>query len=298
MSLPVVCPQCLGPLATEGGTLACRGCARTFADAGGIWTLTMGSSGPPGYDPHHYAPLADVEEDHYWFVSRRDCVLDALRHAVPDLAERALFDIGCGTGSLLAHLARNGVRVAGGCDAYVEGLRMARTRVSAPLFLVDEGRRPPLAAGQTLIGMFDVLEHLDEDEATLAWLHSVLRPGGVLALTVPAHPFLWGEADVLAHHRRRYRRGELQGKLEGAGFRIERLTHFMASLAAPLALVRTLERTWGLGRRSAAARRDAELRVTPVVNGLLLAVLAAERRWLGVGSFPFGSSLLAIARRG
>jgi SAM-dependent methyltransferase len=297
MSLPVVCPECRATLVIDGERLHCRGCGRAFADAGGIWTLTLGSSGPPGYDPHHYGRLADVEEQHYWFVARRDCVLDALRRTVPDLAERALFDIGCGTGSLLAHLERHGVRLAGGCDAYVEGLRLARMRVAAPLFLVDEGRRPPLADGQSLVGMFDVLEHIDEDEATLAWLHSLLRPGGVLALTVPAHPFLWGEADVLACHRRRYRRAELRRKLEAAGFRVERLTHFMAALAAPLALVRSLERMLGLGRADAAARRDAELRVPPMVNGLLLAVLRAEQGWLRVGSFPFGSSLLAIARR-
>jgi SAM-dependent methyltransferase len=299
MNLPVVCPDCGQPLSIVGRTLQCTSCPRIYDDLGrDMWRLTIGSSGSPGYDPEQYAFLAEVEDDHYWFVSRRECLLDALRGALPDLGERALFDVGCGTGSLLGHLAQNGVRVAGGCDAYVEGLAITRRRTDAPLFLVDEGRRPPLACGQTLIGLFDVLEHIDDDEGTLRWLQSVLEPGGVLALTVPAHPLLWGVADVIARHRRRYRRGELRRKLESAGFRILRLTHFMASLAPPLAVLRTLERTVRVLSDSAPARRHAELEVHAVINGALRAVLALERHWLRIGgSFPFGSSLLAIAQR-
>ena len=215
---------------------------------------------------------------------------------VADPEKHRLFDVGCGSGGLLEFLASSGIRVAGACDAYVESLRLVRQRVRAPLVLIDEGRLPPLGAGQTLLGLFDVLEHIDDDEGTLGFLYSVLEPGGVLALTVPAHPFLFDEMDVLAHHRRRYRLPDLRRKLERAGFRVERITHFMSPLVAPLLLLRSLGRLFA-GRRSASGRRAVELRPLPGLNELLTFLLSAERLLLRWFSLPFGSSILAMAVR-
>jgi SAM-dependent methyltransferase len=211
----MVCPRCRGGLHEEEAELTCAECGTAYPrDAHGVWDLTSGTRSRSGYDPHYFPHIADVEERHFWFVTRRECILDALRASVPDLAERRIVDVGCGVGGLVADLARAGLRVAGACDSYVEGLRIARQRVEAPLFVVDEGPFPPLAPGQDLIGLFDVLEHIDDDRGALRSVAEVLRPGGVLVLTVPAHPFLFDEADRLAHHRRRYRAGELRAKLE------------------------------------------------------------------------------------
>jgi 2-polyprenyl-3-methyl-5-hydroxy-6-metoxy-1,4-benzoquinol methylase len=257
-----------------------------------------GRIGAPGFDPHYFATLRVVEERHFWFRSRRRVILHALESAVPDLARRALFDIGCGSGGLLEFLDRSGVPLAGACDAYLQSLEMVRRRVGAPLVLVDEGRLPPLGPGQSLLAMFDVLEHVDDDEGTLRFLHSVLEPGGVLVLTVPAHPFLFDEMDELAHHRRRYRRAELRDKLRAAGFEIRRLTHFMAPLVPLLMAARALGRLLPGGRARAPERRAAELRVVPGLNAALGLLTAIERVYLRLGGpAPFGSSLLAVAAR-
>jgi SAM-dependent methyltransferase len=264
----------------------------------GVLHLVAGRRGAPGYDPHYFATLADVERRHFWFAARRRVILDALRHSLPDLGRRALFDIGCGSGGLLEYLGAQGVPLSGACDAYLDSLTLVRQRVSAPLILVDEGRLPPLGHGQRLVSLFDVLEHVDDDVSTLRFLHSVLEPGGVLVLTVPAHPFLFDEMDVLAHHRRRYRGGELRQKLQEAGFEVVRLTHFMACLVPLLVLARALGRILSAGRVSASDRRAVEFRVVPVLNQVMAAVLSVERAWLRRGfSFPFGSSLLALGRR-
>jgi SAM-dependent methyltransferase len=162
---------------------------------------------------------------------------------------------------------------------------------------VYEAELPPLAAGQTLIGLFDVLEHIDDDGKTLRWIWSVLRPGGVLVLTVPAHPFLFDEMDELAHHRRRYRRRELGEKLRSAGFEVRVLQHFMVSLVPMLAALRRLGRLLPLRSRSAHARRDAELRIVPGVNAIMVGLLRLERRLGRRVPLPFGSSLVAVAAR-
>jgi SAM-dependent methyltransferase len=260
-----------------------------------VLDLRVGRQGEAGYDPHYFPTLAAVEWDHFWFATRRDVVRDALRDVVPDLGRRALFDVGCGSGGLLQFLGASGVPLAGACDAYPESLALVRRRVAVPLLLVDEGRLPPFAPGYTLLSLFDVLEHIDDDIGTLRHLFEVLEPGGILVLTVPAHPFLFDEMDTIAHHRRRYRRPELGDKLRAAGFDVLRLSHFMAPLV-PLVALRWLLGSLP-GRRSAMERRRVELAVTPVLNELARAVLRLERPLVRAGVLPFGSSLIAVAAR-
>jgi SAM-dependent methyltransferase len=291
-----VCPRCRLDLAVDAAEVRCGACAVEYTERDGILHLTAGRRGAPAFDPHYFKTLAQIEGRHFWFVSRRELILDVLTRGVPDLDRRRLFDIGCGSGGLLQFLAAAGVPVAGACDAYIESLTIVRRRVSAPLILEDEGRLPPLGNGYSLLSLFDVLEHIDDDEGTLRFLFSTLQPGGLLVLTVPAHPFLFDEMDEIAHHRRRYRRSELERKLLGAGFRVKRLTHFMAPLVLPLVVLRGVGRLVGR-RHGPLERRQAEFRVVPVMNEALRAVLALERAVVRVASLPFGSSILALAER-
>lgn len=274
--------------------LACPRCRADYEEREGVLSLVAGTGPPgaPGYDPHFFPGLEQIEERHFWFLVRRRLIRQRLWRHVPDLKSRALFDIGSGTGSLLAYLERGGVPLAGACDAYPQALEGARRRVQAPLILIAEGQRPPLAGGQTLISMFDVLEHLDDDAGTLDWLASVLAPGGVLVLTVPAHPFLYDEKDRLSQHRRRYTRAGLRALLLAAGFRLRALEHFMALMVLP----RLLGRLLPIGTRRDAGG-PATLAVVPGLNGLMHALLETERRLTWLGRPPFGTSLLAIAER-
>ena len=294
-ALPLVCPRCRAPLAATSQGARCSGCATTFPMRDQVLDLRAGRQGETAYDPHYFQTLAAVERDHFWFVTRREVVRDVLRDAVPDLARRALFDVGCGSGGLLEFLGASGVPLAGACDAHPESLALVRRRVTVPLVLVDEGRLPPIAPGWSLLSLFDVLEHIDDDLGTLRYLCGVLEPGGILVLTVPAHPFLFDEMDTIAHHRRRYRRAELGEKLRTAGFRVLRLSHFMAPLVLLVAL-RWLLRALP-GHPGAMERRRVELAVTPGLNGLMRTMLRLERPLVRAGLVPFGSSLIAVAER-
>jgi SAM-dependent methyltransferase len=71
----------------------------------------------------------------------------------------------------------------------------------------------------------NVLEHVVDDQACLQAMWTLLRPGGVLHLYVPARPELYGQFDREVGHQRRYRRGELRRKVEGAGFEIHTLKY-------------------------------------------------------------------------
>jgi len=294
-AVQLVCPRCRARLEATTLGASCAACGSGYATRDGILDLRIGRVGAVGYDPHYFPTLAAVERSHYWFVARREVVRDVLRDAVPDLAERALFDIGCGSGGLLEFLGASGVPLAGACDAYPESLAFVRRRLAVPLLLVDEGRFPPLASGYSLLSLFDVLEHIDDDVGTLRHLFEALDPGGILVLTVPAHPFLFDEMDEIALHRRRYSRSDLGRKLRVAGFEIRSLAHFMAPLV-PLVPLRWLVSALP-GRGSAMERRRAELAVTPVLNGLMRAALRLERPLVRARVLPFGSSLIAVAAR-
>lgn len=295
--IPLLCPACRARIEPRESGAACAGCGAAFGEEDGVLRLLAGRRAPAGYDPHFFATLRDVEHRHFWFVARQEVVLGALRRAVPDLATRRLFDVGCGSGGLLAFLAARGVVVAGACDVYPESLRLVRARLDVPLVLVDEGRDPPLGPGHDLLGMFDVLEHVDDDAGALRALHDALRPGGALVLTVPAHPRLFDEMDELACHRRRYRRGDLRRVIEQAGLEVRLLSHFMSPLVPLLLLLRSIGRLVDRRHRHALERRQAEFRVVPLLNGAMRLALAAERVSMRAVSLPFGSSLVAVAVR-
>lgn len=284
-------------MAPDAAAVRCAGCGVRYPLENGILRLMTGQAGAPGYSPHYFESLSKIEETHFWYVTRRQLILESLRRQVPDLGARSFFDVGCGSGGMLSFLGRSGIRLAGGSDVHIEALDIARCRVDAPLILMDEGRPPALAGGLSLVGMFDVLEHLDDDRGVLAWAAARLEPGGVLVLTVPAHQSLYDEMDVLALHRRRYGRADLREKLVAAGFQVRLLTHFMAPLAPTLLVTRWLGRRFFDRFKGAEDRRYFELRVVPGLNGVFRAILGLERYLIRVVSLPFGTSILAVASK-
>src|SRR5439155_5457643 len=142
---------------------------------------------------------------------------------------------------ILQRACRNGSVI--GMDLFAEGLRYARERTHCPLVQGDL-RSHCFGAQFDLIGLFDVLEHVPDDTHVLRDLHTMLRPGGALLLTVPAHPCLWSYFDVAAHHCRRYEPAVLERRLIDTGYRVDYLTQYMVSIF-PL--------VW-LGRRPAALK--------------------------------------------
>lgn len=247
----------------------------------------------PGYDPHHYRKLAELEAASFWFRARNDLILHALRAHFP--AARKYLEIGCGTGFVLSAVAARFPRMeTAGSEIFVEGLSVAAARApGAELFQMD-ARDIPFRSTYDVIGAFDVLEHIDEDTHVLGELRRALRPGGGLVLTVPQHPWLWSEADESAHHVRRYRVGELERKLHDAGFEVAWSSSFVSLLLPALALSR-------LGRRRRADTGFdpfAEFRLPGWLNAAFLIVMRAEAGLMRAGvRFPIGGSRLVVAHR-
>lgn len=245
--------------------------------------------------------MYNVEDEHFWFVSRNR-VLAAALSTIPLVTSPApsILEVGCGTGNTLRVLqaAFPSATVVGG-DAFLAGLRFARRRTGGSL-VQARIEALPFHRPFDLIGIFDVLEHIHDDGAALGHLRSLLRPGGALIMTVPAGPALWSRIDGESHHRRRYDPRRLHDVLRAGGFHPEYQTYFMAGIYPIVWIARGLSR---LRDRAAArgSRLDSalarELRIVPGLNRSLRWLLAPEASWIvRHRHVTFGTSLLAIAR--
>ena len=141
-----------------------------------------------------------------------------------------VLDAGCGSGSLAMDLQKEGFRVDAieRSSEFVELVAHKAARYgSESQVSVQQGSITQLPYDDEVFAgavCGEVLEHVlpedGGDVAAVAELHRVLKPESPLVVSVPLNPKLWDDADVWAGHVKRYRREELVGLLEDAGFAI------------------------------------------------------------------------------
>jgi len=222
--------------------------------------------------------LTSLEDRHWWYRERRAILRRELRR-LPGPG-RAL-DIGAAGGGNTRVLEAHGWQAialeysdSAADVAFSRGVRIIRA----------DARELPVRSGICgLVTAFDVLEHIDEDYLAAAEIARVLRPGGTALIAVPCDMALWSAHDDAVGHLRRYSRSELAGLIQKAGLTVERMWSWNVLLRPAVAMRRKDSSGSDLGE------------VPPLTNGLLTAVVVAER-YLPVKSWP-GVSLMLRARR-
>jgi SAM-dependent methyltransferase len=242
-----------------------------------------------GFPTDAAATLELVEAQSFWFRSRNELLAWAVARYAPRAT--SFLEVGCGTGFVLAGLQKRfpSLHLEGG-ELDPEGLEVARRRLPAVPLLRMDARRIPFEDEFDVVGSFDVIEHIDEDELALQQIARAAKPGGTVLITVPQHPSLWSVADDVGHHKRRYTRTELRTKLREAGLRVERTTSFVTVLLPAMYA----------SRRRARSADDAtgELTLAPRLDRWLERAMTAERGLIRAGvSLPAGGSLLAVATK-
>ncbi len=250
-----------------------------------------------GFPPSAFEHLAGIEAGHFWFVPRSVLLGELAKRHAPDA--RRILEVGCGTGFMLAELARRFPKVQlVGSELHTAGLKTARQRLGPQASFVQmDGRAIPAKDAFDLIGAFDVIEHIEEDEVALAAIHHALRPGGVAIIAVPQHPWLWSAADEVAHHARRYRRGELQAKLRRSGLEPVFSTSY-CTLLLPLMIVSRVFARLSRQAGDTPRRSEAEARPGALLNAVLRGLLQAEVALVLAGlRLPIGGSRIVVARK-
>ena len=262
-------------------------------DEDGIWRA--GALQALSFPEEGHDACFRLEDDSFWFAHRNACITKALlRHGALGL----LLDIGGGNGAVSHALEQAGIETVL-LEPAPQGARNARRRGLRNVVCATMQNAQFESASFSAAGAFDVIEHVEDDEALVRETHRVLRPGGVLCITVPAFPWLWSAEDDLAGHHRRYTLGRLRAALSRCSFDVRYETYLFAPLTVPLFLLRSLRHR--LHERTATAVEEGaeEQHLTsPIVRRAVDALLAPELRRIGAGrGMPFGTSCLVVATK-
>jgi SAM-dependent methyltransferase len=243
---------------------------------------------------HQFAEqYSTLESWHWWFLGRQRILETVLRHELKGGGSFKIASLGCGPSEGLLWLkqfAGPAGRIVG-IDA--EPLHSRHRPANVDYIIGSIEALPFVEKSFDAVLALDVLEHLDDDLAGLREAARLVKPGGLLLITVPALPILWGAMDVVAHHRRRYVKDTLCRLFVRANLARPQVTYFNTLLFAPIAGVRLTRRALGLKERE---RSDFDDSRPGLLNNLLTGIFSAERRLITRVSLPIGVSLMATLR--
>lgn len=243
-------------------------------------------------DAAYFDTMARHARTHWWYEGRRSLVRSTLDRF--DIPRGFVLDVGCGTGDNMEMLSEATGAPTLGSDLSAYALQHAvRGSGGGVRTVVALAEHLPVASGVCgLVASMDVVEHLEDDLIGLREYRRVLVPRGLLLLTVPAYQWLWGEHDVRAAHRRRYRVGGLVDIVEAAGFEVLHTTYFNSFLVPAAAALRRTP------LRRLVKESDEEVGNTrPFISNVMTRLSGAERRMALRRSVPFGLSILLVGRR-
>ena len=252
----------------------------------------MNAALPQEMQQHTYAIMDEVEGSHCWFLGRRAILDSFLKQIHSSLithhSSLSILDVGCGTGANIEMLSQYGE--AEGVDVSDDALEFCRRKG----LTVQKGLAETLPYADEsfdLTTALAVVEHLDDDIAGLKEMFRVTKRGGYSLIFVPAFMWLWGVQDDISNHRIRYTKSQIVERLKTAGYEIERATYANWTFFAPLLTNGDIIDAGGI-------KPESENNITiNGLNGIFGKLFGAERFWLRSFNFPFGVSIVVVARK-
>lgn len=236
--------------------------------------------------------LYKQEEKHFWFVVRKEFILQNIQKHV-DKKEK-LIEIGAGTGNVSRYLQKNGYENISVGEMHLNGLKYAQSYGMKKCYQFNLLYSPFQTEFDTVC-MFDVLEHIPDDNLALKNVYKMLNRDGKIVLTVPSHMWLWNRDDTIAGHKIRYTKKQLVKQLEKNGFKVLKARYFFMSIV-PLLFLRRM-----INSDDASEVQDNEynkdITMNPFLSKVLLFISRIENKLNKYLPNLFGGSLFVIARK-
>lgn len=238
----------------------------------------------------------EIEKDSFWFKHRSNCILEAIKLYSNNVT---FFDIGGGNGYISKELEENNIKSVL-IEPGLEGALNAKKRGLKNIIcstLEDAGIKPNTCKA---IGLFDVVEHIEDDKKFLNSINHILSDNGFVYITVPAYNLLWSKEDDDAGHFKRYTIKQICSTLKASGFEIEYSTYIFSILPIPILLFRTIPSFIRQNKKS--TNLDKNKKEHSPRKGLFASIL--DKIWIKEISFIsrkkkilFGGSCLVIAKK-
>ena len=249
-------------------------------------------------EPEVYRQFESLERDHWWFRGRRRVYGGMLASLLGQQRPRRTLDLGCGMGGFQEILRQLSDEVFA-CDVDCASLRVCRRRGFNETVAAASHRLPFADASFDLVCLFDVLEHSADDRAVLWEINRLLKPGGMVFLSVPAYQFLYANNDRVAGHYRRYNRRQLLQLFNRSGL-VSRRASYSNVLLLPLiasAVLGAKLLEFLFGNRQSMQHSNLSWPTPRWLNAVLYRVFAAELLLSRHRDWPFGHSLVAAAHK-
>jgi 2-polyprenyl-3-methyl-5-hydroxy-6-metoxy-1,4-benzoquinol methylase len=263
----------------------------TFTD--GIWYSQ--TNNPISYPLTGNDQYFTLEDRSYWFLHRNKILI----HFINMFSKgKEFFDIGGGNGFVskaLIEAGYNSYLVEPGFNGIVNG----KKRGIKNLIYASFEEANFIENSLDNVGLFDVLEHIESDCSFLIKLHSSMKTGGRLFISVPAYSLLWSKSDDLADHFRRYTKASLKKVLLKSGFKVITANYFFSFLIPVIFLFRTLPSLFYFSTREASPVNESEhLAGTNKTGKILEKLCQMEMQRINRGKRIFmGSSCLMVAEK-
>jgi len=240
-------------------------------------------------DAEAYKEMIELQEEHWWFVARRDVIQSFIKMQMPQSSTGKVLEIGCGVGGNVGLLSQSGHYR--GIDMHKPAIDYCSEKYPQFEFQCTRVEDIPQEFNSNKfdsIYLLDVLEHIDDQVEILKSAQNYLTQSGKIFVTVPAFEFLWSPHDEFVHHVRRYTKVGLKKILEDAGYKVERISYFN-SILFPLALIQRL------GMRLLNRKLNTHLSTPPTIVNWLFKVRFTQEAWiLKHTNLPVGLSIIAV----
>ncbi len=235
-----------------------------------------------------YKQMKETQSCHWWYLSRRKILDKALEKHVGSCND--ILDIGGGMGGNIELLKKYGSLTIFEKNKYaVEYLStLDSCHVIQGSFPESIDKHFP---NFDLITMFDVLEHIKDDQIALEKIYKLMKKGNKLIITVPAYQFLFSHHDIVFHHYRRYNMQEILSKVQTVGFDVRHHTYFNTILF-PIALISRI-----ISKLSPKIQNHEQNIHKSKSNLILEKIFSLEKHLINRFRLPYGLSILLILEK-